>query len=153
MLPGPRHRGSLPYERYLLAPFTGNKNGASAFWYSELSLHQLGSPPTVLIARWTTHPCILYQACATGGAALMCQNQRSWIKSYPYCMFKLPNRHSPVPMSHLDGVLRRHRPKHCGQFAVWVTRWIHIQLLIFLENTPRFPAKRSRGKHWSACFI
>ncbi len=43
----------------------GIKKGASAFWYSELSLHQLGSRWTVFIPRWTTHPCILYQVCAT----------------------------------------------------------------------------------------
>ncbi len=44
------------------------KKGAMAFWYSELSLHQLGFRPTVFIPRWTTHPCILYQMCATRGA-------------------------------------------------------------------------------------
>ncbi len=48
----------------------GMKKGASALWYSELSLHQLGSRPTVLIPRWTTHPCILYRVCATRGAAV-----------------------------------------------------------------------------------
>ncbi len=30
---------------------------ASAFRYSDLSLHHLGSRPTVVISRWTTHPC------------------------------------------------------------------------------------------------
>ncbi len=46
----------------------GIKKRASALWYSELSLHQLGSRPTVFIPRWATHPCILYQVCATRGA-------------------------------------------------------------------------------------
>ncbi len=46
----------------------GMKKGASALWYSELSLRQLGSRPTVFMPRWTTHPCILYQVCATRGA-------------------------------------------------------------------------------------
>ncbi len=44
-----------------LPPKLGIKKGATALWYSELSLHQLGSRPT-------THPCILYQVCATLGA-------------------------------------------------------------------------------------
>ncbi len=52
---------------YLL-PLLGIKKGARALWYSELSLHQLGSRPTVFIPRWTTHPRILYQVCATRGA-------------------------------------------------------------------------------------
>ncbi len=47
----------------------GIKKGAIALWYSELSLHQLGSRPTVFIPQWTTHPCIIYQVCATRGAA------------------------------------------------------------------------------------
>ncbi len=34
----------------------GIKKGASAFWYSELGLHQLGSRPTVFIPRWTNTP-------------------------------------------------------------------------------------------------
>ncbi len=59
---------SLPCGRYSVAPLNGNKEGASALWYSELSLHQLGSRPTVFIPRWITHPCILYQVCATHGA-------------------------------------------------------------------------------------
>ncbi len=46
------------------------KKGAMAFWYSELSLHQLGFRPTVFIPRWTTYPCILYQVCATRGVAV-----------------------------------------------------------------------------------
>ncbi len=61
-------RGSLPCGRYVLAPLTGNKEGSKCLWHSELSLHQLGSCPTVFIPRWTTHPCILYQVCATRGA-------------------------------------------------------------------------------------
>ncbi len=48
----------------------GIKKGASALWYSELSLHQLGSRPTIFIPRWKTHPCILYQVCATRGVAV-----------------------------------------------------------------------------------
>ncbi len=68
--------GSLPCGRYLLPPLTGNKEGSKGFWYSELSLHQLGSRPTVFIPRWTTHPCILYQVCATRGARFCC-----WIRS------------------------------------------------------------------------
>ncbi len=50
----------------------GIKKGASALWHSELSLHQLGSRPTVFMPRWTTHPCILYQVCATRGANSGC---------------------------------------------------------------------------------
>ncbi len=34
----------------------GIKKGASALWYSELGLHQLGSRPTVFIPRWTNTP-------------------------------------------------------------------------------------------------
>ncbi len=41
------------------------KKGARALWYSYLCLRQLGSRPTAFILRWTTHPCILYQVCAT----------------------------------------------------------------------------------------
>ncbi len=33
----------------------GINKGASALWYCELSLHQLGSRSTVFIPRWTTH--------------------------------------------------------------------------------------------------
>ncbi len=51
---------------YLL-PKLGIKKGASALWYSELSLHQLGSRPAVFIPRWKTHPCILNQVYATRG--------------------------------------------------------------------------------------
>ncbi len=40
---------------YLL-PLLGIKKGASVLWYSELSLHQLGSRPTVFIPRWTNTP-------------------------------------------------------------------------------------------------
>ncbi len=29
------------------------KKGASAYWYNELRIHQLGSRPTVFIPRWT----------------------------------------------------------------------------------------------------
>ncbi len=32
----------------------GIKKGANALWYSELSLHQLGSRPTVFTPRWAT---------------------------------------------------------------------------------------------------
>ncbi len=49
---------------YLL-PKVEIKKGASALWYSELSLHQLGSRATVFMPRWTTHWWILYQVCAT----------------------------------------------------------------------------------------
>ncbi len=52
---------------YLLAKM-GIKKGASALWYSQLSIHQLGSRPTVFIPRWTTRPRILYQVCVTRGA-------------------------------------------------------------------------------------
>ncbi len=45
---------------YLL-PQLGIKKGAGTLCYSDLSLHQLSSRPTVFIPRWTTHPCILYQ--------------------------------------------------------------------------------------------
>ncbi len=55
---------------YLL-PKMGIKKGASAYWYNALSIHQLGSRPTVFIPRWTAHPCILYQVCATRGAAVV----------------------------------------------------------------------------------
>ncbi len=55
----------------------GIKKGASALWYSELGLHQLGSRPTAFIPRWTTHPCILYQVCATRGAACCCRSVRA----------------------------------------------------------------------------
>ncbi len=34
----------------------GIKKGASALWYSELGLHQLGSRLTVFIPRWTNTP-------------------------------------------------------------------------------------------------
>ncbi len=51
---------------YLL-PYLGIKKRSKALWYSELSLHQLGSRPTAFIPRWLTHPCILYQVCATHG--------------------------------------------------------------------------------------
>ncbi len=37
-------------------PYLGKKKESSALWYSELSLHQLGSRPTVFIPRWTTQP-------------------------------------------------------------------------------------------------
>ncbi len=60
---------------YLL-PYLGIKMGARALWYHELSLHQLGSRPTVFIPRWTTHPCILYQVCATRGAKDCCCSAR-----------------------------------------------------------------------------
>ncbi len=49
-------------------PKMGIKKGARALWYSELSLHQLGSRPTVFIPQWTTHPYILYEVCATRAA-------------------------------------------------------------------------------------
>ncbi len=50
----------------------GIKKGASALWYSELNLHQLGSRPTVFVPRWTAHPCILNQVCPTRGAGCCC---------------------------------------------------------------------------------
>ncbi len=56
---------------YLLY-YLGIKKGARALWYSELSLHQLGSRPTVFIPRWATHSCILFQVCATCGASRCC---------------------------------------------------------------------------------
>ncbi len=49
-------------------PLTGIKKGASALWCSELSIHQIGSLPPFFIPRWTSHPCIPYQVCATRGA-------------------------------------------------------------------------------------
>ncbi len=64
--PGRTTGGSLPCGRYLL-----KKKGASAFYYSELSLHQVGSRPTVFILRWTT------QVCATRGAGVVVETQRS----------------------------------------------------------------------------
>ncbi len=64
MLPGPRHRGSLPCGRYLLALLIGNKEESK-------SLHQLGPQPTFFMPRWTTHFCILYQVCATRGAVVV----------------------------------------------------------------------------------
>ncbi len=55
---------------YCLLPKLGIKKGASALWFSELSLHQLESRPKVFIPRWTTHPSILYQVCATRGVVV-----------------------------------------------------------------------------------
>ncbi len=46
-------------------PLLGIKKGARALWHSEFNLNQLGSPPEVFIPQCTTHPCILYQVCAT----------------------------------------------------------------------------------------
>ncbi len=69
MLPGPRYRGLTTMRTLFTCSLKWEKKGASALWYSELSLHQLGSRPTVFIPRWTTHHCILYQVCATRGAA------------------------------------------------------------------------------------
>ncbi len=53
--------GSLTCGRYLLVVLI-------ALWYSESSIHQLGSRKTVFIPRWITHPCILPQVRATRGA-------------------------------------------------------------------------------------
>ncbi len=64
----PQGGSLLPCGRYLL----GIMKGWRALWYSEVDLHQLGSRPTVFIPRWTTHPCILYQVCATRGAVCCC---------------------------------------------------------------------------------
>ncbi len=55
MLPGQCHRG-----HYLLAPLTGNKEGRKC-----IMVLRVKPTPTVFIPRWTTHPCILYQVCAT----------------------------------------------------------------------------------------
>ncbi len=51
-----------------LLPRCGIKKGVIALWHLELRLHQPGSRSTVFIPRWTTHPCILHQVCATRGA-------------------------------------------------------------------------------------
>ncbi len=42
--------------------------GTRDLFYSELSLNQLRSRPTIFIPRWATHPSILSQAFATRGA-------------------------------------------------------------------------------------
>ncbi len=39
---------------YLLR-YLGIKQGAWALWCSEFGLHQLGSRPTSIMPRWTTH--------------------------------------------------------------------------------------------------
>ncbi len=36
-----------------------------------MGLHQISSRPTAFIPRWTTHPCILYQVCATRVAVVV----------------------------------------------------------------------------------
>ncbi len=52
---------------YLL-PYLGINKGTRVLWYPELSLHQLGSRPTVFIPQWVTHTCIQYQVlCAVHG--------------------------------------------------------------------------------------
>ncbi len=53
MLPGPPHRGSLPYGLYLISHLTGDKKGAKSFCNSKLSVQKLGF--------WRTHPCSIYQ--------------------------------------------------------------------------------------------
>ncbi len=50
-----------------LFPQLGIKKGARTLWYSELSLHQLGSRPPFSIPRWTTRHCILYRVCSIRG--------------------------------------------------------------------------------------
>ncbi len=55
---------------YLL-PSLGIRKGTRVLCYSELSLHQLSSRPTIVIPRWTTHPCILYQVCTTCGSIVV----------------------------------------------------------------------------------
>ncbi len=81
----------------------GIKKGASVLWHSELSLHQLGSRPTVFIPLWTTHPCILYQACATRGAAVVVV-EASAPKVYPRVTLASANTLSgPVVRTLSDG--------------------------------------------------
>ncbi len=68
-----------------LLPKLGVKKEVSGLWYSELSLYQLDSRPTVFIPRWTTHPYILYQVCVTRGAAVVVvMARRGTDERYPY---------------------------------------------------------------------
>ncbi len=50
--------GSLTCRRYLLALLTGNKEESKGFMVLRVK-----PTSTVIILRWTTHPCILYQVC------------------------------------------------------------------------------------------
>ncbi len=51
--------------------------GAWGLWYSGLGLHQLASRLTLLIPRWATHLCILFQVCDARGASLQVKTGRS----------------------------------------------------------------------------
>ncbi len=44
MLPGPRHRGSLPCERYPLVPLTGNKEGSRGLMVLRVKLTPIQFP-------------------------------------------------------------------------------------------------------------
>ncbi len=62
---------------YLL-PYLGIKKGASALWYSELGLHQLGSRPTVFIPRWTNTPLHSISSVCQPWGSRRRQTSRQW---------------------------------------------------------------------------
>ncbi len=101
----------------------GIKKGASALWYSELSLHQLGSRPTVFIPRWTTHPCIVYEVCATRGAWLCCSVRY-------YSTWLNPSIHS-ILWGNFAGLV------HVTNFPPSY-KWGHYVTIIFLESLYSF---------------
>ncbi len=76
----------------------GIKKGASALWYSELGLHQLGSRPTVFIPRWTNTPLhSISSVCHPWGEPLrspflgemtkVCYTSSLWI--HPSCWYRI----------------------------------------------------------------
>ncbi len=51
ILPGPRHRGlATMWTSFYL-------KGAGGLWFFKVGLHQLGSPSTLFLSRWTPQPC------------------------------------------------------------------------------------------------
>ncbi len=51
-----------------------------------VKLYQLGSRTTVFIPRWTAHPCILYQECATRGAVHCCNRMNRILNFWCSCI-------------------------------------------------------------------
>ncbi len=65
----------------LLLPSLSPRKEASASWYSELSLHQLGSQPASFTPRRPTHSCILCQECAARGAVVCVGTLRDFFEN------------------------------------------------------------------------
>ncbi len=100
---GAHHHADAIY----LLPHLGIKKGARALWYSELSLHQIGSRPTVFIPRWQ-YTLAFYTKCVLYARRTTDRYRRQLERSF-YKVVNGPLSHQSLNTGGLGDVTNSHK--------------------------------------------